>query len=141
MDETNAAGISNGSDASERKTNDELIPTSDGNVSTSYTMLEPRMRKIYGKFYKELYFTPERRILDPKVQEFVSIAASLVARCEGCLDGHIKKALSLGATKEEISETLSIAIAINAASMVDFSDKSAARMGLNHFPNAPTQAR
>ncbi len=141
MDETNAAGISNGSDAGERKTNDELIPTSDGNVSTSYTMLEPRMRKIYGKFYKELYFTPERRILDPKVQEFVSIAASLVAKCEGCLDGHIKKALSLGATKEEISETLSIAIAINAASMVDFSDKSAARMGLNHFPNAPTQAR
>ncbi len=141
MDETNAAGISNGSDAGERKANDELIPTSDGNVSTSYTMLEPRMRKIYGKFYKELYFTPERRILDPKVQEFVSIAASLVAKCEGCLDGHIKKALSLGATKEEISETLSIAIAINAASMVDFSDKSAARMGLNHFPNAPTQAR
>ena len=49
MDETTAAGISNSSDAGERRANDELIPTSDGDVSNSYTMLEPRMKKIYGK--------------------------------------------------------------------------------------------
>jgi AhpD family alkylhydroperoxidase len=97
-------------------------------------MLEPRMKKVYGAYYKELYFNDATRVLDPKIQELISIAASLVAKCEGCLDGHMKKALELGATKEEISETICIAAAINAASMIDMSDRTAARLGLNHFP-------
>ena len=97
------------------------------------------MKKVYGAYYKELYYTPERRILDPKVQELISIAASLVAKCEGCIDGHMKKALSLGATKEEISETICIAAAINGAAMIDLSDRTAARLGLNHFPTKPAE--
>jgi AhpD family alkylhydroperoxidase len=116
-----------------------VIPLAGDAAPSSYSMLEPRMKKVYGAYYKELYYTPERRVLDPKVQELVSIAASLVAKCEGCLDGHMKKALALGATKEEISETICIAAAINAASMIDLSDRTAARLGLNHFPTHPTR--
>ena len=123
------------------QTTEELIPQAAGDATGSYSLLEPRMKRIYGMFYKELYYTPERRILDPKVQELISIAASLVAKCEGCIDGHIKKAMSLGATKEEISETICIAVAINAAAVVDFSDQSASRLGLNNFPTKPTSAR
>jgi AhpD family alkylhydroperoxidase len=111
-----------------------LIPVAQDEASNSYSMLEPRMKKVYGAYYKELYYTPERRVLDPKVQELISIAASLVAKCDGCIDGHMKKAISLGATKEEISETICIAAAINAAAMIDLSDRTAARLGLNHFP-------
>jgi AhpD family alkylhydroperoxidase len=114
------------------------IPVAGDAAASSYSMLEPRMKKVYGAYYKELYYTPERRVLDPKVQELISIAASLVANCEGCLDGHMKKALALGATKEEISETICIAAAINAASMIDLSDRTAARLGLNHFPTHPS---
>ena len=114
------------------------IPVAGDAGASSYSMLEPRMKKVYGAYYKELYYTPERRVLDPKVQELISIAASLVAKCEGCLDGHMKKALALGATKEEISETICIAAAINAASMIDLSDRAAARLGLNHFPTHPS---
>ena len=118
---------------------DTLIPVSQGAASTSYSMLEPRMKQHYGAFYKELYFNPETRVLDPKIQELISVACSMVAKCEGCLDGHIKKALALGATKEEMSETISIAIAISAASMVDMSDHTAERLGLNHFPLKPSK--
>jgi AhpD family alkylhydroperoxidase len=114
-----------------------VIPVAGEAAPSSYSMLEPRMKKVYGAYYKELYYTPERRVLDPKVQELISIAASLVAKCEGCIDGHIKKALALGATKEEISEAICIAAAINAASIVDLSDRTAARLGLNHFPMKP----
>ncbi|HYG08735.1 MAG TPA: carboxymuconolactone decarboxylase family protein [Pyrinomonadaceae bacterium] len=114
-----------------------LIPVAQDEATNSYSMLEPRMKKVYGAYYKELYYTPERRILDPKVQELISIAASLVAKCDGCIDGHMKKALALGATKEEISETICIAAAINAAAMIDLSDRTAARLGLNHFPAKP----
>ncbi len=115
---------------------DSPIPVATDEPISSYSMLEPRMKKVYGAFYKELYYTPERRILDPKVQELISIAASLVAKCEGCIDGHIKKALELGATKEEISETICIAAAINAAAVIDLTDRAAGRLGLNHFPMA-----
>lgn len=117
----------------------DLIPSAAHEPVTSYSMLEPRMKRVYGAYYKELYYTPERRVLDPKVQELISIAASLVAKCDGCIDGHMKKALELGASKEEISETICIAAAINAAAMIDLSDRTAARLGLNHFPSKPTE--
>src|SRR5512134_3887702 len=79
----------------------------------SYSMMEPKMRRIYGEFYREIYFS-EKKHLDTKTQELISIAASLVAKCQGCIEGHLKKALESGATEEEISETISIAAAINA---------------------------
>lgn len=109
-------------------------PTAEVKFPSSYSMLQPRIKRMYAKFYKELYNTPERRVLDPKVQELISIAASLIAKCEGCIDGHIKKAIAHGATKDEISETLCIAMAINAAAVVDFSDHSARRLRMNNFP-------
>jgi AhpD family alkylhydroperoxidase len=139
MKKSDEAKVPQDSGASHKEATDDLIPVSDGASSTSYSMLEPRMKQHYGAFYKELYFNPETRVLDPKVQELISVACSMVAKCEGCLDGHIKKALALGATKEEMSETISIAIAIQAASMVDMSDHAAARLGLNHFPSRPSK--
>lgn len=104
-----------------------------GSAPASYSMLEPRMKAIYGQFYKETYFS-ENKHLDPKIQELIALACSLIAKCEGCLDGHVKKALKLGATKEEISEAIVIAIGINAAAIVDQTDRTATRLGLNHFP-------
>lgn len=117
------------------------IPVTTDEPTSSYSMLEPRIKKVYGAYYKELYYTPERRVLDAKTQELISIAASLVAKCDGCIDGHLKKALALGATKEEISETIAIAAAINAAAMIDLSDRAAGRLGLNHFPMARKAAQ
>ncbi len=100
----------------------------------SYSMMEPKMRRIYGEFYREIYFS-EAKHLDTKTQELISIAASLVAKCQGCIEGHLKKALEAGATREEISETLSIAAAINAAAIIDLTDIAAANLTLNHFPS------
>ena len=104
----------------------------------SYSMIEPRLKDIYAQFYKETYFT-DRKALDTKTQELIALACSLVAKCDGCVDGHIQKALKSGATKEEISEAIVIAIGINAAAIVDMTDKAAARIGLNHFPAKPSR--
>jgi AhpD family alkylhydroperoxidase len=100
----------------------------------SYSMMEPKMRKIYGEFYREIYFS-EKKHLDTKTQELISIAASLVAKCQGCIEGHMKKALQAGATQEEISETICIAAAINAAAIIDLTDVAAENLGINHFPS------
>lgn len=125
------------SEKTEQTTTVDGIPTSNNAAPESYSMLEPRMKKAYGAYYKELYYTPERRVLDPKIQELISIAASLVAKCEGCIDGHINKALEYGATKEEISEAICIAAGINAAAVIDLTDRAASRLNLNHFPSKP----
>lgn len=104
------------------------------NQTNSYSMFAPRLKRAYRRLYKDIYFTPEESVLDPKTQELISIAASMIAQCEGCLDGHIKKALKLGVTREEISEAMTIAVAVNGAAMIDESDRAAARLGINHFP-------
>src|SRR5215470_646810 len=96
----------------------------------SYTMVDPRMRKIYFKFYEETY---RKSVLDRKTKELVAIAASLASHCKGCLEGHLKKALKYGATKEEISETIAITMGVSAASMVDLTDIAAQELQLRHF--------
>ena len=101
---------------------------------TSYSMMEPKMRRIYGEFYREIYYS-EKKHLDTKTQELISIAASLVAKCQGCIEGHLKKALEVGATEEEISEAIAIAAAINAAAIIDLTDVAANNMNINHFPS------
>ncbi len=97
---------------------------------SSYTMVDPRFREIYFQFYKETY---KPSVLDRKTKELVAIAASLAARCQGCLEGHIKKALKFGATREEISESIAIAIGVNAAAIVDLTDIAAENMSLKLY--------
>ena len=97
----------------------------------SMSMIEPRLRSIYLAFYKESYFAPGA--LDLKTKELIAIGCSLVAKCEGCLEGHIKKALEVGATKQEISDAIVVAVGIAAAGVVDMSDKAAIKLDLHHF--------
>ncbi len=97
----------------------------------SMSMIEPRLRNIYLQFYKESYFAPGA--LDLKTRELIAIGCSVIAKCEGCLEGHLKKAKQLGITKEEISDALCIAIGIAAAGVLDFSDKAAIKLDLHHF--------
>jgi AhpD family alkylhydroperoxidase len=98
---------------------------------TSYTMVEPRFREIYFQFYKETY---RPSVLDRKTKELVAIGASLAAKCQGCLEGHVRKALKFGASREEVSEAIAIAIGVNAAAIVDLTDIAATNMNLHLFP-------
>ncbi len=97
----------------------------------SMSLVEPRLRNLYLQFYKESYYVPS--VLDLKTKELIAIGVSLASKCEGCLDGHLRKALELGITKEEISDAIVVAIGIAAAGMMDFSDKAAIRLDLHHF--------
>lgn len=97
----------------------------------SYSMLEPRIKKLYLGCYAEIY-GPSK--LDHKTKELVAIAAALVAKCQGCLEGHIRKALRDGCSKEEISEAITIAMSVNAAAIVDLTDIAAHNLQLEFFP-------
>lgn len=96
----------------------------------SYSMVPPAFREIYFQFYKETY---KPSVLDRKTKELVAISASLAAKCQGCLEGHIRKALKFGATREEIGEAIAIAIGVNAAAIVDLTDIAAENLDLSLF--------
>ncbi len=93
-------------------------------------MVEERMKKIYFKFYQETYKTSR---LDRKTKELIAIAASLGFRCEGCLKGHLEKALKYGATKEEISEAITITMGVGGASVIDQTDIVSEQLQIKHF--------
>ncbi|HHX79403.1 MAG TPA: carboxymuconolactone decarboxylase family protein [Acholeplasmataceae bacterium] len=48
--------------------------------------------------------------LSTKHKELISVAISVVVKCHVCIDVHVKGALTAGATKEEISEAIGVAI-------------------------------
>lgn len=96
----------------------------------SYRLVAPRFREIYFQFYKETY---KPSVLDRKTKELIAIGSSLTAKCQGCLEGHIKKALKCGASREEVSEAIAIAIGVNAAAVVDLTDIASENLDLKLF--------
>jgi AhpD family alkylhydroperoxidase len=52
--------------------------------------------------------------LTQKTKELVAVACAYITRCPYCIEGHAKKALDVGATKEEMGEVIAIAAALSA---------------------------
>ncbi|MDM7859572.1 carboxymuconolactone decarboxylase family protein [Alteromonas sp. ASW11-36] len=52
----------------------------------------------------------EDGVLDKKTKELIALAIGVSTRCDGCIGFHVKALVGLGATKEEIEETLAMAI-------------------------------
>ena len=94
----------------------------------SYALLERDTMSLYMNFYKHTY---GKTVLDRKTKEFIAIAASLTSGCKNCLEGHLKKAVKHGATKQEISEVMAITLGVSAATIVDRSDIAAANINLD----------
>ncbi len=52
--------------------------------------------------------------LDTKTKELLAIGISVAVRCDDCIAFHVKSAVDAGATREEIVETLGMAIYMGA---------------------------
>ena len=48
--------------------------------------------------------------LDAKTKELIALAIGVAVRCDDCIAFHVKAAVDHGATREEITETLGMAI-------------------------------
>jgi AhpD family alkylhydroperoxidase len=48
--------------------------------------------------------------LDKKSKELIALALGVAARCDGCIGFHCQTLVKLGATREELLETLGMAI-------------------------------
>lgn len=49
-------------------------------------------------------------VLSAKVKELMALAISIVVGCEGCIAYHVHDAIQAGATRQELLETLGVAL-------------------------------
>ena len=58
------------------------------------------------------------KALDTKTKELIALGIAVAVRCDDCIAFHVKAAVEQGATREEISETLGMAIYMGAGPSV-----------------------
>ena len=62
--------------------------------------------------------------LDAKTRELISLACAVTTRCDGCITIHTDNAFKVGATREEVSEALGVAVAMNAGAALVYSTRA-----------------
>jgi AhpD family alkylhydroperoxidase len=58
------------------------------------------------------------KALDGKAKELIALGISVAIRCDDCIAFHVKAALKQGATRDEVMETLGMAIYMGAGPSV-----------------------
>lgn len=62
--------------------------------------------------------------LDGKTRELIALAVAVTTRCDTCIAVHASKAVELGASREELLETLAMATALNAGAALVYSSRA-----------------
>jgi AhpD family alkylhydroperoxidase len=60
----------------------------------------------------------EPRALDTKTKELIALAIAVATRCDACVGFHAEAAVKQGATREEVMETMGMAIYMGAGPSV-----------------------
>ncbi len=60
----------------------------------------------------------QTKALDTKTKELIAMAIAVATRCDGCIAFHAEAAVKQGATREEIMETMGMAIYMGAGPSV-----------------------
>ena len=83
-----------------------------------------RSNRDIVKGYRELTNSGNAtNLLGPKMRELIALAVAVTRQCDGCIVTHTDAAIRQGATKEEIIEALSVAIAVNAGAALIYSSR------------------
>jgi AhpD family alkylhydroperoxidase len=61
--------------------------------------------------------------LGEKTRQLISLAVAVTTHCDGCITFHTDAALKAGASREEISEALGVAVAMNAGAALVYSTR------------------
>lgn len=62
--------------------------------------------------------------LGEKTRQLISLAVAVTTRCDGCIAFHSQAAVKAGATPEEVSEALGVAVAMNAGAALVYSARA-----------------
>ncbi len=81
----------------------------------------PKIAEGFGTMHKA---TAEDKALSAKHKELIALGIAITIRCEGCIACHVKDAIKTGATREEIVETIGVAIVMGGGPSIVYGDKA-----------------
>jgi AhpD family alkylhydroperoxidase len=81
----------------------------------------PGIAEGFGKMH---HTTGEDKALSAKQKELIALGIAIVIRCEGCIACHAKAAVEVGATQEEIVETIGVAVVMGGGPSIVYGDKA-----------------
>ncbi|MDL5501759.1 MAG: carboxymuconolactone decarboxylase family protein [Candidatus Methanoperedens sp.] len=73
----------------------------------------PDVAKAFSELRNEVY---KEGALDIRTKELISVAASVLMRCESCVEVHSERAKKYGATNEQLAEAVACAMFVAAGS-------------------------
>ena len=73
--------------------------------------------------------------LSSKVKELIALSIAITVRCDGCIAFHVHDAINAGASREEIMETIGVAILMGGGPSVMYGCE--ALEALNQFEAVP----
>lgn len=73
----------------------------------------------FGAFNSKVF---EEGAISKKNKELIAIACAHITHCPYCIDGHVKRAKEIGATDEEIAESIFVAMAMAAGASIAHSN-------------------
>ncbi len=68
-------------------------------------------------------------VLDTKTKELIALAIAISVRCDGCISFHVHDALKAGATRQEIVETIGVAVLMGGGPAVVYGCEALEAMG------------
>lgn len=90
-------------------------------MNEDYPAMREKLQKLYAKLARDLRSpmsafaqlngaTSAPGTLDARTKQLIALGISISGRCEGCIAYHVHDALRAGATRQEILETMGVAI-------------------------------
>lgn len=67
----------------------------------------PELMKSFGDLGRA---ATAKGALDKKTKELIALALSVAARCDPCIGFHMQSLITLGATRQEVDETIGVAV-------------------------------
>ncbi len=72
--------------------------------------LRPAMEGASAGFAQLAQAATAPGALDPKTKELIALSIGAATRCDGCIGFHVKAAIRLGATREEVAEAIAMCV-------------------------------
>jgi AhpD family alkylhydroperoxidase len=79
-------------------------------ISSELKVLRSDITDIMQGFTAMAQAATKEGVLDKKTKELIALAIGVSTRCDGCIGFHTEALVKLGATRQEIEETLGMAI-------------------------------
>jgi AhpD family alkylhydroperoxidase len=85
-------------------------PSNLKHIQRSMAKLSSEIPETMQAFSQLHHASASAGVMDAKTKELIALAIAVTVRCDGCVAYHVNDALKAGASRQEIVETLGVAI-------------------------------